>query len=111
MPRATPNRSPPRKEGIRKRRKSVEIVTSNPFFNFLRCLRARYPNWSSEKLAVEGVTLWCSLSQFQKVGFAGEGSGVKKCYKVSRKSRSSSRGRWCQCCKKYDDTDSGDSSS
>lgn len=81
--------------------KRVEIVTSNPYFNFLRCLRARHPNWTCKKLAMEGATLWCSLSIAQKTKFDGDGSEIKKSYQFKRQTRSKSRERrMCSCCGK-----------
>lgn len=80
-----------------KSRKRVEIVTSNPYFNFLRCLRARHPKWSCMKLAMEGATLWCSLSVTQKAKFDGDGSEMKNCYQFKRQTRSKSRERPVCC--------------
>lgn len=90
--------------------KRVEIVTSNPYFNFLRCLRARHPKWPSMKLAMEGATLWCSLSVAQKAKFDGDGSEMKKCYQFKRRTRSRSRDRrvCCFCSKMLENKNEAD---
>lgn len=98
------NRGSKKSKGQCRCRKIVEVTEPNPYFNFLKCLRARRPKWSSTKLAIEGVTLWCTLSFREKLRFDRRGNEIKKCYQFRRemttsksKYKRSKEGMCCLC--------------
>lgn len=77
--------------------KKKNKTRKNPFFNFLRELRSKHPDWPSVKISVEGGRKWSSLTPDQRKKY--EAVQVEKSPRSFEKKNANKR-KYTSCKKK-----------